>query len=166
MFIRPATMADVNEAAKIYNNARKFMKESGNPTQWAGEYPNGYDVECGIENGTSYVCEDNGEVVATFHFEMNADDPTYHKIYEGQWKNNEPYAVIHRIAVKYNGRGIADFCYSECFKLQSNLKIDTHKDNIPMQKSLQKNGFEYCGIIYLASGDERIAFQKANNITT
>ena len=161
MFIRPATMADVNEAAKIYDNARRFMKESGNPNQWAGEYPNGYDVECGIENGTSYVCEDNGEVVATFHFEMNADDLTYHKIYEGEWKNDEPYAVIHRIAVKYNGRGIADFCYNECFKLFPNIKIDTHRDNLPMQKSLTKNGFEYCGIIYLASGDERIAFQKS-----
>lgn len=160
MFIRPATPADVNEAAKIYDNAREFMKKSGNPTQWAGEYPNGYDVEIGIANGTSYVCEDNGEIVATFHFEMNTDDPTYRKIYEGEWKNSEPYAVIHRIAVKYNGRGIADFCYSECFKLQQNIKIDTHRNNLPMQKSLTKNGFEYCGIIYLENGEERLAYQK------
>ena len=62
--------------------------------------------------------------------------------------------------------------YPEYFKLYAtvakmirkefpNLKIDTHRDNYPMQKSLKKNGFEYCGIIYLADGNERLAFQKS-----
>ena len=160
MFIRLAKEADVNAAAEIYENARKFMAQSGNPTQWAGEYPSGYDVRLGIEKGTSYVCEDNGEIVATFHFEANADDPTYRKIYDGEWKNNLPYGVIHRIAVKYHGKGIVDFCFSECFKLISNLKIDTHENNTPMKKCLLRNGFEYCGIIYLANGESRVAYQK------
>lgn len=160
MFIRLATDADVPAAEKIYESARSFMAESGNPTQWAGEYPNGYDVRLGIEKGTSYVCEDEGEIIATFHFEENADDPTYRKIYEGRWKNNAPYGVIHRIAVKYRGRGIADFCFSECFKIIPNIRIDTHEDNIPMQKCLLRNGFERCGIIYIESGEERVAFQK------
>lgn len=160
MFIRLANENDINEAAAIYDSARKFMKESGNPSQWAGEYPNGYDVRLGIEGGTSYVCEEEGEVVATFHFEANADDPTYRKIYGGEWKNDLPYGVIHRIAVKYHGRGIVDFCFNECFKIIPNLKIDTHEDNIPMKRCLERNGFEYCGIIYLASGDSRVAYQK------
>ena len=115
----------------------------------------------GIEKGVSYVCEDNGEVVATFYFEMNADDPTYHKIYDGQWKGDGPYAVIHRIAVKYHGHGIVGFVYDHCYSLIKNLRIDTHKDNVPMQRSLEKAGFKYCGIIHIASGDERIAYQKA-----
>ena len=34
----------------------------------------------------------------------------------------------------------------------NNIKIDTHKDNISMQKLLEKNGFKYCGIIYLEDG--------------
>ena len=160
MFIRPATLEDIAAAAEIYAEARKFMKSSGNPDQWKGEYPNGYDVELGIDGGTSYVCEDGGEVVATFHFDRNADDPTYRKIYEGEWKSGEPYAVIHRIAVKYHGRGIVDFCFSQCFALFPNIRIDTHRDNIPMQKCLIRNGFEYCGIIYLENGEERIAYQK------
>jgi hypothetical protein len=160
MFIRLATEADVIAAEGIYENARRFMAESGNPTQWAGDYPNGYDVRIGIEAGTSYVCEDDGEIVATFHFEANADDPTYHKIYDGVWKNNLPYGVIHRIAVKYHGRGIIDFCFKECFKLSANLKIDTHEDNIPMRKCLARNGFDYCGIIFLQNGESRLAYQK------
>ena len=160
MFIRKATVNDIAATDEIYSLARSFMKESGNPNQWNGAHPNGEDVRIGIENGVSYVCEDNGEVVATFYFEMNADDPTYHKIYDGVWKSDEPYAVIHRIAVKYRGRGIIDFCFDECFKLFPNIRIDTHRDNIPMQKCLMRHGFEYCGVIHLLNGDERIAYQK------
>ena len=29
-----------------------------------------------------------------------------------------------------------------------------------MQHVIQKHGFTYCGIIYLLSGDERLAYQK------
>ena len=160
MIIRPATHADVKAAAKIYDEARDFMKESGNPDQWKGEYPNETDVLWGIQDGTSYVCDDNGEVVATFYYKANADDPTYHRVYGGKWLNGEPYSVIHRIAVKYHGRGIIDFCFNECFKAQKNIKIDTHKDNIPMQRVLKRNGFKYCGIIHLENGEERLAYQK------
>ena len=38
--------------------------------------------------------------------------------------------------------------------------IDTHKDNAIMQHNIVKHGFSYCGIIHLASGDERLAYQK------
>lgn len=162
MFIRLATEADVSASEKIYDSARAFMADSGNPTQWAGVYPNGDDVRLGIENGTSYVCEDEGEIVATFHFEKEAEDPTYHNIYEGEWRNDLPYGVIHRIAVKYHGRGIVDFCFNECFKIAKNLKIDTHENNIPMQKCLLRNSFERCGIIYLQNGESRVAYQKVN----
>lgn len=160
MNIRIATAADIRTAAEIYESAKAFMKQNGNPDQWVGEYPNGYDVELGIESGTSYVCEDGGEVVATFHFETDADDPTYRKIYDGKWINDAAYAVIHRIAVKHRGRGIVDFCFEECFKRFPNIRIDTHRDNIPMQKCLIRNGFEYCGIIFLENGEERLAYQK------
>ena len=160
MFIRPATEADISAAAKIYEDARTFMKNQGNPDQWPGDYPNENDVLDGINDGTSFVCEDSGEIVATFYFKEDADDPTYRKIYEGGWKNAAPYSVIHRIAVNHHGRGIVDFCFSECFKMHPNLKIDTHRDNIPMQKVLLRNGFSYCGIIYLSDGSERLAYQK------
>ena len=29
-----------------------------------------------------------------------------------------------------------------------------------MRHLMEKHGFDYCGIIYLANGDERLAFQK------
>lgn len=40
------------------------------------------------------------------------------------------------------------------------IRVDTHRDNISMQKMLLKNGFKYCGIIYLKDGSERLAYDK------
>ena len=112
-----------------------------------------------MERGIGYVVEENGSIVATFMFSLEGE-PTYAKIYEGEWLNDAPYGVIHRIAVAEQGRGIIGFCIDECFKHCQNLRIDTHRDNIPMQKALLKRGFQYCGIIYLEDGDERLAYQK------
>ena len=159
MILRPATERDVAAAAEIYDMARGFMKGAGNPTQWAGVYPSGADVIEGIGCGESFVVEEDGEIVATLQFRIGRE-PCYDNIYGGSWKNGPPYAVIHRIAVKHHGRGIVDFCFSECFRLCPNLKIDTHRDNIPMQRVLARAGFEYCGIIRLENGEERLAFQK------
>ena len=49
------------------------------------------------------------------------------------------------------------------FTREPNIRIDTHRDNIIMQHNLAKHGFTYCGIIFLANGDERLAFQKINS---
>ena len=49
-----------------------------------------------------------------------------------------------------------DFCFSH----DTNIRIDTHRDNKIMQHNILKHGFTYCGIIYLTSGDERLAYQK------
>ena len=47
-----------------------------------------------------------------------------------------------------------------CFTHDTNIRIDTHRDNKIMQHNLLKHGFTYCGIIYLLSGDERLVYQK------
>lgn len=159
MQIRKTVSKDLPAISFIYDNARRFMTESGNPNQWNSGKPNVDTAREDMEAGVGYVLEDKGEILAVFMFSIG-EDPTYKKIYGGAWKNDEPYAVIHRIAVKEQGRGLIDYCINECFRICPNLKIDTHRDNIPMQKALAKRGFEYCGIIYLENGDERLAYQK------
>jgi len=49
------------------------------------------------------------------------------------------------------------------FSYDTNIRIDTHRDNKIMQHNILKHGFTYCGIIYLLSGDERLAYQKVVN---
>ncbi len=160
MIIRRVETKDIEAIDEIYSNAKKFMRENGNASQWSQNYPSGEDARRDMQEGVSYVCEENGEILAAFMFKIG-EEPNYKNIYCGSWLNEKPYAVIHRIAVKRNGKGIVNFCFDECFKICPNIKIDTHRDNIPMQKALSKAGFKRCGIIYLENGDERIAFQKS-----
>ena len=159
MEIRRATLADLREASEIYREARKFMRECGNPDQWREGYPGEADILEGIKNGTSYVCCDGEEIVGTFYFRIG-EDPTYLTIYDGEWTASGEYAAVHRIAVKHRGKGIAPFIFDECEKLHPNIKIDTHRDNVPMQRTLEKCGFKYCGIIHLEGGEERLAYQR------
>ena len=159
MLIRKTLGSDLPKIAQIYENAKRFMRDSGNPNQWNDGRPNIDTAREDMERGVGYVAEELGEVVAVFMFSEGAD-PTYARIYDGAWLSDEPYGVIHRIAVAEQGRGIIDFCINWCFSRCQNLRIDTHRDNIPMQRALAKRGFEYCGIIHLANGDERLAYQK------
>ena len=160
MTIRKTRKNEVDILMEIYASARKFMRENGNPDQWINGYPSREIIEKDISDGHSYAVEENGEIIGTFFFKKGVDK-TYLRIYDGEWLNDDEYGVIHRIAMKYRGRSIASKIYSYCFDIVKSLRIDTHRQNIPMQNSLVKNGFRYCGIIYLESGDERIAYQKA-----
>ena len=159
MIIRKTKPEDIDKISEIYKNARAFMKDNGNPTQWNEIYPNRETAVEDMKNGVGYVCEENGEVLAVFMFGIG-NDATYEKIYDGAWLDNEPYAVIHRIAVAVQGRRVAGFCFEKCFKLCPNLKIDTHEDNLPMQRALTRAGFVRCGTVYLENVEARIAYQK------
>ena len=162
MKIRKTTEADLPRIGEIYENAKRFMRESGNPNQWNSGTPNIETAREDMEKGVGYVAvEDDGEIVAAFMFSLDGE-PTYAKIYDGEWLSDAPYGVIHRIAVAEQGRGIIGYCIDECFARCQNLRIDTHRDNLPMQRALLKRGFQYCGIIYLENGDERLAYQKTH----
>ncbi len=159
MRIRLATERDLDAVMAIYDAARAYMTEQGNPTQWAGGYPSRELVSTDIARGCCHVVEDGDDLAGVFYFAVE-DDPTYRRIFEGKWQNDAPYAVIHRIAVAKHGCGVARLCFDYAFEKHPSIRIDTHRDNLPMQKALAKNGFVYCGVIYLENGEERIAYQK------
>ena len=156
-----AQIDELEEILTIYSNARRFMSETGNPNQWGKVNPPPEKTIDDIKSNNLFVAAKDNTILAVFFFDI-ADDPTYTKIYDGQWLNDKPYGVIHRIAVadSARGKGVAGKCFDYAFAKCRNLKIDTHKDNIPMQRALAKHGFIKCGIIHLANGDERIAYQK------
>jgi len=156
--IRKASLKDWEEIQKIYADARKFMAEHGNAGQWGTSYPKEELLFSDIAREKLYVCTE-GAVAAVFYFAAE-DDPTYRVIEDGAWLNDEPYGVVHRIASARTVRGAASFCVDWAFQQTGNIRIDTHRDNIPMQNMLRKNGFHYCGKIYLEDGAPRIAFQK------
>lgn len=162
MVIRKTEVKDLDKVMKIYDNARKFMKENGNLHQWGDNYPNKELIIKDISEGNSYVCIDSGKIVGVFYFCIGSD-PTYLTIYQGSWINDKPYGVIHRIASASRKKGVASYCLNWCFERWPNIRIDTHRDNIIMQNFLNKHGFTQCGIIYLEDGSERLAYQKDMN---
>ena len=159
MKIRKTRTSDIPEIIRIYDKAIAFMRKSGNLHQWGNGYPAESNILCDIEAGGSYVItDDNENIVATFYFVIGSE-PTYTIIKDGQWLDNAPYGVIHRIASDGSVGGILHTVLDFCFKFTDNIRIDTHPDNRVMRNGLLSYGFRYCGIINIANGDERLAYQ-------
>lgn len=160
MEIRRAVPADLPRIMEIYDEARAYMRANGNLEQWNDAYPSEQIIREDLAADRFYAVVEGDEIFGVFCF-FRGDDPTYAEI-DGAWCNDAPYGVIHRIAVGKNAhrKGVASRCFAYAFARCGNLKIDTHRDNHPMQRALEKNGFRYCGIIHLANGDPRMAYQK------
>ena len=160
MTVRHADRKDLENILSIYADARGFMRASGNLDQWTGGYPTVDIVEEDIALERLFVATEGDDILAVFCY-FHGEDPTYRIIEGGEWLDGGEYGVIHRIAVSKNahGRGVCSECFRFALERSGSVRIDTHRDNIPMQKALSKFGFSYCGIIYLASGDERLAYQ-------
>ena len=159
--IRKSTFEDLPVILNLRDQAREIMRSYGNKDQWPEGYPLQEKFENDIEQGHSYLMMDGqGLVVGTFAF-IPGPDITYKVIYDGQWLNDEPYFVIHRIASTPESHGILNALLDYCEAISPNIRIDTHADNIIMIKGLKKRGYLYCGIIHLLNGDERLAFQKS-----
>lgn len=156
--IRPSRPDDFNCFLRIYNTAREFMSQTGNPTQWGDGWPYPETVADDIARGLSYAVEAEERVCAVFAF-IVGEDPTYLKI-DGQWLNSEPYGTVHRLASDGTVHGIFPAVVEFCQKICGNIRIDTHQDNLPMRRALEKAGFSFCGTINTRDGSLRLAFQR------
>lgn len=168
MIIRKAEKKELEEILNIYKEAREYMALNGNKDQWGDNYPPRELIEEDIASGKCYIAVDE-KICGVFYFAIETD-PMYNVIEEGQWLNDDTYAVVHRIAVSMNthNKGIAGKCIDYAVKVCEenniyNIKMDTHKDNLPMQRFLEKKCFEKCGIVYVEGGMQRIAYHKIIN---
>ena len=161
--IRKSTLADLPTILRLRDTAREIMRSYGNTYQWPDGYPPDEkfikDIECG---GSYLMLDEEGTTVGTFAL-LPSPEVTYNVIYNGQWLDDDPYYVIHRIDSTPDSHGILDALLDYCENHVSNIRIDTHEANVIMRKGLEKHGYQYCGIIHLLNGDERLAFQKVLN---
>jgi len=165
MDFRRGTEDDIPGIMNIIREAQSYLKECG-VDQWQDGYPDEGTIRNDIQRGYNYIMADGSQVIGTTALIFDGEK-TYDKIYEGEWLSSGSYAAIHRIAVaaRYKGRGLAGDIMkrieSICIdKGIHSIKIDTHQDNKTMQRYLSKNGFIYCGVIYLEDGNKRLAFEK------
>lgn len=164
MKIRKSSVSDINNLLEIFDEARKTIATLG-IDQWQNGYPSFDVVREDISLSRSYAVEIDGSVCGTFV--MMENEPTYDKIYEGEWLGNEDYIAIHRVAISVKNRGsgistaIINYASDYAKSLgRASLRIDTHSGNKVMRRMLEKNGFIHCGTIYLENGDPRVAYEK------
>ena len=166
--IRQSKIEDIDSLMPIFDEARGTIAALG-IDQWQNGYPSREVISADVKKEQSYLAELEGEAVATFAL-IDDGEPTYDEIYSGHWitgDDSRDYVAIHRVAISVRCRGsglsgkIIEYAASFAKKLgRSSLRIDTHKGNLVMRRMLEKNGFVYCGVIYLKSGESRVAYEK------
>lgn len=182
--IRLAEPKDLPIILEIYRKARAYMADNGNASQWGDTYPPVSVVQADITEKQLYVitadscrsdqlsqtfltkdnhspagCEDTeAPIHAVFAF-LPGKEPDYDRICEGCWLSDSDYRAVHRVASDGILRGVVRQCMDYCKSQCSHLRIDTHQDNLVMQHQLEKNSFQRRGIIHLADGSPRIAYE-------
>ncbi len=164
MKLRKAVLNDVDQILNIINLAKLYFKEN-HIDQWQNGYPNRDSIIEDIKNNVCCVICDEDKIIATAAV-IDGVDPNYAIIEQGQWLSDYPYVCVHRVAClpDYKGKGIASK-FLEYAKIlgRNSVRIDTHEDNISMQKMILKNGFTYCGIVYMSDGAKRNAYEWVLN---
>lgn len=162
MNFREAKKEDIESILEVISHAKEYMKRN-NSTQWNENYPNKETIINDIEKNIGYVLiVENlikGYIVVDF-----SDDEIYKNI-KGKWKTFGNYASIHRCAIhkelRGQGYGSELFKFAEKLALSKNIRsvrIDTAPENETMKHLFNKNGYEYCGIVFIDG--EKIAYEK------
>ena len=156
--ILPATEADIPTVLAMYDHSRSLMRADGNTVQWDG-YPTAEDVLADIRVGASRLVVADGQAVGTFAL-VPGEEPTYGYIDHGRWIDTAtPYATLHRLAKAPGAAGIADIAFAYAKEHYDHLRIDTHESNRPMRHLADREGFVYCGRIYMPDGSPRVAYE-------
>lgn len=163
--IRKAKENDLPAIMEIIHQAQRTMKQDGFQ-QWTEGYPGEEILSKDIEKQSCYLLTDQEEIVAVGTLYME-NDPNYRIIEEGNWKTEEPYGTVHRLAVTEGRRqqGLAGILYDHLEKIcrekgMRGMRVDTHRDNKKMQSWIRKQGFRPCGVIHVEDGTKRDAFEK------
>ena len=143
---------DLEELMKIYDLARVRMVNEGNLTQWDNRETFELELIDYINKKILYKVIENQEIVGYFAYIYDIEHA--YDVIDGKWLNQDKYITIHKIASKYNNKGIGGFIIKyvidRCKKEGIyNIKIDTHKNNLSMNKFLTNKGFINCGVISL-----------------
>ena len=157
MEIRKASAQDLDQIMQIYENAKTFMRENGNKDQWGDDYPSRELIAQNLDD--MYLCMSENQIACVFYYKKGEDEE-YRQI-NGKWLNEEPYGVVHRVASAGIVKGAASYCLDWAYSQIPNLRMDTYRDNIPMQKLLEKCGFQYCGSFERLGTDKWMAYHKA-----
>lgn len=154
---------DFNSVFSMVQSGREKLKREG-VNQWQGKDPTEETIMEDILEGHTFIFKDDGNIVGTAVL-AEGKDPTYAAI-DGAWRTDGEYLTIHRSVVteKYAGKGMGRRMMNR-IKLYAasrnvdSIRVDTHEDNQVMRRLIESSGFSYCGVITVADGTERAAYE-------
>ena len=168
MEIIKAAASHAEAMLELFSEARVTIAALG-IDQWQNGYPSRAVVEEDLALARAYAVMDDKELCGTFVL-MEDGEPTYDEIFDGHWltgDDSQDYIAMHRVAISVRMRGkgissaIVDYAAARARALgRASVRIDTHQGNVVMRRMLEKHGFAYCGVIYLTSGESRVAYEK------
>ncbi len=178
MLFRVSRPDDAESVAELYEMAKETMYAMGLDQWKRGGYPDLGTARADAETCFGRVAEEDGKLALTYAFVPNGE-PDYDVIRDGEWLTGDvphtaaTYAAVHRVTIRPDRRrtglsgemirAIMDEASARGFL---SVRIDTHRDNHPMRKMLEKHGFTPCGTITIsADGTDRIAFERLTGIT-
>lgn len=166
---RTAAPDDIAEIKELFDCARDFMAQQGNP-QWQDGYPYDDVVHSFVSGSNFRILEIGGKIAAVysvFDSDGEYDDIDGRWLTDGEDGKNKNYLAVHTLAVSptFRGRGLARAAFKEAeeearAKGKSSIRMDTHVKNQPMQKLLSSCGFAYCGKVKSRGEGAFICFEK------
>jgi ribosomal protein S18 acetylase RimI-like enzyme len=167
MNIRIAEATDEDRIQAVLESGRAFLQSQG-LSQWQDGYGPSLYVGEDIANNWGYVCVAQDGVIYGYATLVDGVDEGYANIKDGCWdSSHERYISIHSVAIDagFRGKGFADpfmrglieIAWDRGFR---DIRIDTHPQNIIMQKVISRCGFIYRGMVEYAIPDgKRKAYQ-------
>ncbi len=156
--IRLAIIEEIQAISELAKAVRSDMWNNG-LKQWTGNYPAYENFYQDYANKGLYVLVEEGVIIGSVSIFVE-NEIAYHEV---AWEKDKSL-VVHRIIVdparqgKGYGKQLIEFALT--MALQDgfdSVKIDTHPDNLKMQRLLKSMNFNYRG--YLSSIN-RLAFEK------
>ena len=166
---RRATVEDMDALLSITARASARLLAAG-VDQWQNGYPNAEFFTRDIAEGSAWLFTHGGRPAGCVTV-RHGREKQYDRLF-GEWLTppDSAYGTIHRIAVadEYLGRGLADemFQFAEDITVgtgYASIRVDTHEQNGPMRRRLEKRGYTRCGLLWIDSivGDKlRVAYEK------
>ena len=167
IYLRQATMDDLPKIIEIIDGAKKTLRDRG-VEQWQQGYPDNEILKQDIEEDISFVLVLNSNVVGVAALQQGYDK-NYQDMTSGSWDKDSDvtYSIIHRIAIEADHQGehlsaalIQQLLTMSYYLGYQDVRIDTHPDNMVMQRIIENNGFEEKGTITMDEDDGvRLAYQ-------
>ncbi|UYW00365.1 GNAT family N-acetyltransferase [Flavobacterium agricola] len=162
------TLAQPNQDEAVWAILQQGIakrKQEGS-TQWQDGYPNLDVVRTDIAQAEGYVVTNTEGTVVAYQVLSARPEPAYEALPTGWLTQNQPYLVIHRMAVTQTPKikGLATWMLQQAERIATekgikSIKVDTNFDNAPMLALFKKLGYTYVGEVYFR-GSARMAFEK------